>query len=441
MKKDKKGVMDVLLVNAPVKRRSEHARLNPPLGLAYMASVLIRAGYNVSAIDFNVSGFNPLLVKTILKKEAPSILGISAHTETYLSGLKIAELAKQMMPDITVVMGGPHASIMYEEVVRESDVDVVARGEGEYTMLELADCLIRNRGSLAEVKGIAYKEDGVVKVNLERPFIENPDELPFPARELFPIPLYELPGQVLMSRGGCPFNCRFCAVNNIWKGGRRFRSPENVLKEVLYIFENFQLGEISFSDDTFTLNRERAIGVCDLLKNLRETFPWRWKCATRVDLVDKELLQKMYEAGCYSITFGVEAGSQKILDSMGKGITLDQVRAAVHTALDIGIGVVCAFMFPHPDDTEETIREQKKFMKELIELGVTETLASTTPFPGTYYYENADKLGIKILASNWDEYDAKHIMISTKNLSLEKLQYLLEELVQDIGLKTESYGF
>lgn len=433
--------MDILLINASVKERSRHASLNPPLGLAYIASMLLKHGYNTFAIDFNISGFNPRVLKNILEKESPHIIGISSHTETYTNSLRIAQVAKQMVPDIIVVMGGTHPTIMYNEVVQEKDVDVVVIGEGEYTMLELANCLIRKKGNLAKVKGIAYRQNGNIKTTSERPFIKNPDELPFPARELFPIPLYETPGQVLMSRGGCPFHCRFCAVNNIWKGERRFRSPQNVIEEILYIYDNYQLDEISFADDTFTLNREHVIKLCGMSQELQKIFPWRWKCATRVDLVDKELLEQMHEAGCYSITFGVEAGSQKILDSMGKGITLDQVRAAVHTALDIGIGVVCAFMFPHPDDTEETIREQKKFMKELIELGVTETLASTTPFPGTYYYENADKLGIKILASNWDEYDAKHIMISTKNLSLEKLRYLLEELVQDVGLKTESYGF
>lgn len=427
--------MDILLVNAPVKRVSEHASLNPPLGLAYIASILLENGYEVSAVDFNIGGFNPRALERILKKEAPNILGVSAHTETYPNGLRIAGVAKQLMPDITVVMGGTHPTVMYEDVARERDVDVVARGEGEYTMLEIANCLIRNKGNLDEIKGIAYKKNEAVRVTPERPFIKDPDKLPFPARELFPLYLYEAPGQVLMSRGGCPFNCRFCAVNNIWKGGRRFRSPEKVLKEILYIFDNFQLNEINFADDTFTLNREHVIRLCHLSKNISEIFPWRWKCATRVDLVDKELLEKMYEAGCYNITFGVEAGSQKILDSIGKGITLDQVRNAVSTALDIGIEVVCAFMFPHPEDTEETICDQKQFMKELLDMGAVENLSSTVPFPGTYYYENAKDLGIKILVDSWDEFDAKHLIISTKYLSEEKLSSLLKELVQDVGLE------
>jgi len=433
--------MDVLLVNAPTKEKSRHASLNPPLGLAYIAAVLLERGYDVYAIDFNVGGFNPRILENIIEQDHPRILGISAHTETYTTGLKIASYVKQKSPDITVVIGGTHATTMHIDVAKQKDIDVVVLGEGEDTMLELADFVLEKRGCLSRIKGIAYRDHGSIRASPERPFIQNVDKLPFPARHLFPMPLYENAGQVLISRGGCPFDCRFCAVNNIWKGGRRFRSVDNVLEEIIHIYDNFQLDEINFADDTFTLNRSKVLELCVKSKTLQDIFPWRWKCATRVDLVDKELLKQMHNAGCYSITYGIESGSQRILDSINKGINLDQVREAVKTTLDVGIGVVCAFMFPHPWDTVDTIRAQKTFMKELIDLGVTETLASTTPFPGTYYYDNAETLGIKILASDWSEYDAKHLMISTKNLNKEELTDLLEELVNELGLESESNCF
>jgi len=164
----------------------------------------------------------------------------------------------------------------------------------------------------------------------------------------------------------------------------------------------------------------------------------QWMCSTRVDLVDRELLNKMHESGCYSVQYGIEAGSQKILDSIGKRITLKQIRNAVQTALDVGIEITCSFMFPHPEDTKETIREQKQLMKELGEKGAMLLLSFTTPFPGTYYYEHADELGIKIMADNWDEYDAKHLTIATKHLSQEKLKSLLKELIEYVGLESST---
>ncbi len=430
-------MLDVLLVSAPVKDVCAHAGLNPPLGLGYLAAVLREHKYRVSALDFNLAGSSPLLLERIIQQEQPRLLGISAHTETYLSGLRLAQLAKRTRPETAVVMGGTHPTVMYREAAAEPDIDVVAIGEGEHTLLELSDYYVRGRGTLDQIRGIAYRADGGIRVTEERPFIADPDELPFPARELFPLPLYKTPGQVLMSRGGCPFACHFCAVNNIWKGKRRFRTPENVLQEIDYISARFGLDEISFADDAFTLNRELVLKLCRLSREL--PFPWRWKCATRVDLVDRELLQEMRAAGCYSITYGVEAGSQEVLDAIGKKITLTQVREAVRLTRETGLEVLCAFMFPHPYDTEETVRAQKELMRELQAAGASLTMASTTPFPGTYYAENMDKLGIKVLAKDWDEYDCKHIIIEIPRMSKEKLDLLLRDMVQDLRLTAEDY--
>jgi anaerobic magnesium-protoporphyrin IX monomethyl ester cyclase len=435
MQQENKRFVDVLLLNAPVKGTSRHASLTPPLGLSYIAGVLIKAGYDVSVVDLNVSGLDTVRLKWMLERDPPRVLGISAHTETYLSGLKIAEIAKQTDPRMVVVIGGTHPTVLYQEAAAEKNVDVVVRGEGEYTMLELMDHFVHGSGSLDCIEGIAYRENGKVIATTERPFIADLDELPFPARDLFPLPLYSSPGTVLMSRGGCPFNCRFCAVNNIWKGSRRFRKPEKVIEEILSIINNEQAHEIAFADDSFTLDRQRVIDLCHLLRSTAELSGLRWLCATRVDLVDEGLLRAMRAAGCYNIQYGIEAGSQKILDSIGKKIRLEQVLASVNATLDAGMGATCSFMFPHPEDTEETIGEQMRLMKALVTMGVAVTLAATAPYPGTYYYEHADELGIKILAQDWDDFNSRHLAIATKSLSEEKLRELLAEMADYVGLQ------
>ena len=427
--------MDILLVNAPVSKLSPHAKRTPPLGLAYLGAVLLKAGYGVEALDLNATPMSEAEIRQFISSNPPCILGISTYTETHNNGIGIARLVKEINPEVKIVFGGPHASVLYEEVAREAGVDVVVIGEGEYTMLELAGYFLKAKGNLADINGIAFVTDGKFTLTKDREPITDPDELPFPARDLFYLHLYDFPISILSSRGGCPFACNFCAVNIIWKGKRRFRSPGKVLEEAISIIQNRQVNRVNFSDDSFTMDRSRVLELCRMLKETFRAMVFEWQCATRVDLVDNELLREMRFAGCKSIQYGVEAGSQKILDSIGKKIRLEQVKKAVSITLRYGMEVSCSFMFPHPEDTEETIREQIALMRDLKEMGAVITLAMTTPLPGTQLYENANELGINILARNWEEYDGKHLVITTKNLSEERLNKLLQEMVNGVGMR------
>jgi radical SAM superfamily enzyme YgiQ (UPF0313 family) len=206
------------------------------------------------------------------------------------------------------------------------------------------------------------------------------------------------------------------------------------MEEIRCLIQTQQVARINFSDDSFTLDRNRVLELCRMLRENFGPMSLEWQCATRVDLVDNEILREMHLAGCCTIQYGVEAGSQEILDSIGKKIRLAQVKEAVGMTVDYFIKVICSFMFPHPDDTEQTIRAQIQLMKELLSMGSYVTLALTTPFPGTYYYEHTNELGIKILANNWDEYDCKHLIITTKNLSEDKLNHLWQEMVNEVGM-------
>lgn len=430
--------MDILFVNAPVNTVTDHSRFCPPLGLAYLCSVLIEHEYDLSAVDLNVTGFERILLAGIIERENPKLIGISTTTETYLNGLEIARIAKQINPNTKIIMGGVHASVMHREAAKDKCIDIVVRGEGEVTLLELADYLIRKNGALSDIYGITYEENGDLVVTPDRPLLKNPDNLPLPSLGLFPLQLYHYPGRILSSRGGCQFNCRFCAVNSIWKGRRRSRSPESLVQEIIHINRELQLEEISFADDTFTADRNMVLDLCRQSQRIRPIFPWHWTCSTRVNLVDDALLHNMRSAGCYHIQYGIEAGSQQIFDSIGKGITLKQIRLAVKASLEAGMGVLCSFMFPQPEDTEETIREQGSLMAELQNMGAEISVAFTTPYPGTYYYNHAKELGIQILAKNWSEYDAKHLIITTRHLNEDKLNELFEEHIRRVMINRQS---
>ena len=430
--------MDILLVNAPVKHKSRHADLAPPLGLLYIATVLREAGYNTKVFDLNLERASTSQVHSFLKLMRPRILGISTLTETYPAALNIADLAKQNDPTIKVVMGGPHPSVLPHDVAADRQVDFVVRGEGEYAFRELAGCLLRNQGKPSEIAGITYRQGDEIIVNPEREFIKDPDELPFPERRLLPIAEYECRATILASRGGCPYGCRYCAVNNIWKGKRRYRQPKLVVDEMAQIIQDSLSSEIVFVDDIFTLNRHYILDLCQAINDMGK-LSCEWRCTTRADLVDKELLHAMREVGCTGITYGVEAGSQKILEIMDKRLTIDQVKLAVSLAQEANMRVTCAFMFPHPEDTMETVREQIRLMKSLNDQGVQVSLSYTTPLPGTDYYERADELGITILMDKWDDFDMNQLQITNKHLSREQLAELDSEIFQFVGLDRTSY--
>ena len=206
-----------------------------------------------------------------------------------------------------------------------------------------------------------------------------------------------------------------------------------MVDEMRMLIEAYGASYIFFADDIFTLDRRWVYALLGLLEGLE--YPLEWGCATRVDLVDREVLRKMAGVGCQAIQYGVESGCQTILDSV-KGIQKEQVLEAVKVARDAGINdVASSFMIPFPEDTKETIRETKEFIKQVHAAGSKILMSYTTPYPGTHFYEHADELGIRILAKRWDEFDAKHNVMETKYLSSEEIEGLVAELVQETGLQ------
>jgi len=428
-------MIDVLLINSPLRdpyRLYRNNRSGPPLGLAYIAAVLLKNGFSVSAIDMNIPFIDFEYVRKRIEREKPIIVGVSACTETYLNALRIARIAKEANSGIVTVIGGPHVTFSPTDTLRNKEVDVVVRGEGEITMLELANHFIKGFPTIEGIQGISYKTEGdTVRSNADRPFIQDLDSLPFPARHLFPLRFYQFPGNISTARG-CPYRCIFCAASAM--GGRKYRirTPKNIINEIIHLIEKYGIKTFTFVDDTFTVFPKRTYEICELIKALTPDI--RWQCSTRVDTVTEETLREMKSAGCYAITLGIESGCQRILDEIGKGITLDQVRRIVQHAVRVGIEVYCSFMLPHPGDTVETVRQTKEFMKELIQLGAIVTLAYTVPYPGTDLYNNSEALGIQILSKNWDDFTTIKPIISTKYLSITEIEDLCKEIVSETCL-------
>ena len=320
--------MKVCLVSPPYNSdvKSVVGVSSPPLGLAYLASVL-RQDHEVKIIDSNILNYTIEDVERELRSFNPDVVGVTSVTPSIYEAYKVAEIAKKVREDCTVILGGPHATFMPRQTLEECKyVDMIVRGEGEETTRELIEH-IEKGASLREVKGITFREDNEIIDTEPRPFIKNIDDIPFPSRDLLPMDLYKYNGvkytSMLTSRG-CPFKCSFCSSSRLFGGFWRGRNPENVLEEMKIIYEEYGVRNIMIVDDTFTLDQERAEKICDGI--IKEGWDISWGASSRVDTLSKRLVEKMKKAGCWVIFLGIESGCQKILDTIGKRITLEQVK-------------------------------------------------------------------------------------------------------------------
>ena len=418
---------EVLLIQPPLPDTLLPYRkeivLCPPIGLCYIAANLLAHGFSVNMVDFALCDPNPGDFELEIRRQQPKILGITASTSTYKKALWIARNAKEIDSRAVTVIGGPHVSFTAREALSHPEIDLVVRNEGEITTLELCRLYLRGEGRLEDIKGITYRSGDRIVSNPSRPLIQDLDQLPFPARHLLPMGLYKIPGTLVTSRG-CPSRCTFCAAEAMSGGKYRVRSSGNVLAEIDEMKRRYDPPFYFVADDTFTVFHDRTREICTGLKKMGV----RWVCESRANLVNRELLREMVDSGCFGIQFGVESGSQTILHSLRKGITVDQVRKAVKQARELGLLTVCSFMFPHPEDTLETIAETKRFMLELKAEGALVIVSATTPLPGTYLWNHANELGVKIMSDDLEDFDLVTPIMATRKLNLDQVSAAYEDL-------------
>jgi len=409
--------MKVLLINPPRHNEiladnpafmDEERGFNPPLGLLYLAGYLKKKGnHQVFGLDAQVEqlDYNNKFKQKILKIN-PDVVGITTMTFTLIDVLKTISLVKKVEKElnkkIIIVLGGPHTHLFPEETINLEGVDYLIKGEGEAPFFDLLESL-EGRNDLVDVKGLVYKKNGQIINNLVGDLINNLDELPFPDRELLPIEKYNSilsSGKIvttMFTSRGCPFQCAFCDRPHLGKKFRS-RSAQNVVNEME---ECLKLGieEILIYDDTFTVDKQRTIDVCNEI--IKRELKFIWDIRARVDTVDVEVFKKLKQAGCARIHFGVEAGTEKIIKVLNKCISLNQVEIAFKEAKKIGIERLAYFMIGSPEETKEDIDKTINFAKKINPDYVSITIL--TPYPATEIYQEA--LNQKVIKSDyWREF-------------------------------------
>jgi radical SAM superfamily enzyme YgiQ (UPF0313 family) len=414
--------MDVLLVQPRIghakRGRASPQAFVPPMMLFCLAKPLVERRFKVDILDLTVSKITLRGFKNYIRRHQPRIVGITSSTLSYTNAIRAAKAVKEIDPEITVVMGGPHVTFRARDALDSGYVDFVVRGEGDVCFPQLVELLLRGKGSLSKIGGISYLENGDLVEN-PRVFVRDLDKLGYPQRDGIERTRYAVLGTVQTSRG-CPFACKFCAAAAMGGGKYRLRSVESITSEIDYLVGGLGLDSLAFSDDTVTGFPEMTMKICRHI--LRRGYKVQWVCESRVDVADRSLLELMARAGCMSIQFGFESGSDLILESIRKKISPPQMMTAVRLCKKFGINPAGNFMIGFPEETRKTIKKTVSVAKRLKKLGATVGLAMLTPFPGTYFFEHADDVGIKIHSYDWDEYDLENTIISTRNLDIDELR-------------------
>jgi radical SAM superfamily enzyme YgiQ (UPF0313 family) len=394
------------------------------LGLGYLAAVMEKENYKVDVIDCQVQQMTIEEFKKELERRQPDIVAVTSSTLTYKSGLKLIKAAREACPNCITLAGGPHVTFWDDHALEECpELDIVIRREGESTILELGQRIEAGK-SCSDVLGITYRKDGKIVHNADRPYIEDLDSLPFPARHLWPMEKFTQYEDVLylaMSRG-CVYWCEFCCTVRMHGRKYRLRSAQHVVKELEYLYKTYGKTKFTFCDDAFTVDPPRVEELCSEIK--KRGLKIEWNCGTRVDMLTKDLLLTMKDAGCVSVWFGVESGTQQMLDAMKKGITPELTAKVLGWVREVGMKPVPNVILGFPGETKKSAWDTIKFIEEVAPDAVG-FYNVATPFPGTPLYDQVKANGW-LRVTDFDKYDTTRPIFETPQLSMKKLGKLRE---------------
>jgi len=410
----------------------------PSLGILSLAAVLRKAGFPARVVESASRGLSFSRIVDAILREDPRYVGFSCTTASVGNAAKIARAVKEKSPKTRILAGGPHVTALPEETFRRfPEFDFGILGEGEAALLGLLEALGGER-NLPRVEGAVYREGEAIRVNPRRKFIEDLDTLPFPAFDLLhefprdyhpPFLNYPMgPAASLASSRGCPQACTFCD-RSVFGNRYRYFSEDYLGELISFIRRQYRIRHLVFTDDQFGAFRPRLVRLCEKMASGNPDI--QWNCDARVDSVDPDLLRLMKRAGCWMISYGIESGSQKILDRIRKGITLDQVELAVRWTKEAGIRAKGLFMIGYPEETEETLQQTLDFIRRsrLDEMN----LSFLTPYPGTEIYQEVR--GSKDFVEDWERMNALNCLLRPGALTCTDLSKAYGKILRRFYLR------
>jgi len=392
-----------------------------PIYLAYLVAIVREIGQQPVFLDAILEELGIEDFARRVEEIAPDLAILECSTPSIDYDLESVSALKRRVGNLKTVLIGSHPTVYHRQIMEENpDVDAICRGEFDFTVRDLVRAAAAG-SSWSEVAGLTWREGAVVRVNPDRPLIEDLDRIPFPARDLVSSPFYrqgtfrgKRPTTVVTSRG-CPFRCTYCLWPSTLYGHKfRPRSAGNVVDELEEAVNRYGVDEVYFDDDSMALDRDRMLEICRLIVERGLKFEWISQC--RVDSMDEEVLRAMKRAGCRYIRFGVESGSPKMLKLMKKGITTERVLETFRLAGKVGIRTQAFFLFGIPGETWETVEETIEFAKRLRPGSAQ--FAVAIPHPGTELFRTATEQGW-IHYEKWEDFSSCRGMLQTPEFPLE----------------------
>ncbi len=402
--------MNVLLVNPNynelIYEHISHPNIILPLSIAYIASACEKEGIKVKILDANASGLSFKDTLSNILKSGSKYIGITGTAETMLIVYKLSKEIKKNSSKV-VILGGPYVSFAADKILSETrDIDIIVRGEGEITFPQIITCLETSKKYLLKIKGISWIRNNKIYHNPDREFIRNIDSIAFPAYHLLPMEKYtpnsffynkmkKVSSIGMITSRGCSMKCYFCSSSYFWKK-LRIRSLENIINEINFIVNKYNIKYIDFWDDYFTASKKRVEKFCQALIN--NNIKIKWSCYSRVESLSEDLILLMREAGCCGIQIGIESGNINILESIKKNNDIKQIVKVIKAINKAGIKSMGFFMIGLIGENEKTIKDTVKLARiSNLDFALFNIVM---PYPGTKLYEISMKN--KIIDENYN---------------------------------------